>query len=389
MTTELQKDYFLRVGAGSELAGSMNLLADGKWHTEEELIQASGKKRGGWTLRMYDKIFDNITVRYNGKKQAYKLDYVDVVGNQSTVVNVQQADFAGSGNGAGGSQSSDIEQMRWPTAPPILKKKDFFRKPSWFEGMRAMVKLGRHISLASPPGVGKDTAVEQLAAEHGVPLVSEGGDAGLRKKDLVGTQEMVNGTTVFNVAEFAAAAVNGWWASVTEVNAADPDVLLLINKIVETPNIINIHGKMYPVHPNFRLFITYNPGLVGTKPLPQSFKDRFYSIKLSFLGMNELHQRLIAHGMPEETLLVNGDPISKQGWTDQVVKYGMAMWEAHESGRMRYQITVRRLNDAVALMNMETTGGNVKKALRMAVVGAIDSPVEAKVAEKILGEVCS
>jgi MoxR-like ATPase len=246
--------------------------------------------------------------------------------------------------------------------------------------MRTMVTAGCHISLESPPSVGKDTAVEQLAAEEGAPLVTVSGDGGLRARALVGSMSMINGSTVFQVAEFAAAVVNGWWALITEINAADADVLLILNSLMAAPYAVQINGMSYKVHPNFRLFVTYNAGLVGTKPLPQSTKDRFFSIKLSFFNKTQLRNRLEAHGLPA---LDYGE---NDVWSDKIVGYGVAMWAAYEAGRMRYQISVRRLIDAITLVKF---GADVKSALDDAVVAAIDSPVEAKAARAILREVCN
>jgi len=118
--------------------------------------------------------------------------------------------------------------------------------------------------------------------------------------------------------------------------------------------------------------VTYNPGLVGTKPLPPSFKDRFYPIKQDFPADYELRRLLKANGLPD-----NGN------WSDSVLEFARKMYDAHQHGQMRYQISPRRLIDAIDLMNHGFTD-DVKTALRMAVVATIDSPLESRVAEDIL-----
>jgi MoxR-like ATPase len=243
--------------------------------------------------------------------------------------------------------------------------------------MKAMVARGKHIALSGPPGVGKDTAVIQLAAEEGRPLVTIGGDAGFRRRDLVGTPHIANGSSYFEVAEYAAAVVNGWWVLLTEVNAADADALMFINAQLASPYIVTVSGKAYPVHPDFRLFVSYNPGLTGTKPLPQSFKDRFFSVKVPFFSFTQLKSILQAHGMPE------ADSINNEAWPNMIVRFGIQMWDAYTRGQMRYQITTRRLIDATVLM-LDSIEPDVKSALRAAVIAAIDSPVEASTAESIL-----
>ena len=391
------KDYFLRVTPGSQLGRMMDAMVEGKTISGHELEQIGGQKQSPWFLSSaIPNNFDNVTVERpeRGATYAagkYKLHYTDVVGRAATtVVNVESANMLGGGSGTG-QEEEEFEDFQWPIAPPMLKPMSFFRKPNWYNMTRDMVVMGgKHISLAGPPGVGKDTAVMQMAAEEFQPLVVIGGDAGLRKRDLIGSVEMKNGRSYFQIAEFAAAVVNGWWTLLTEVNAAEPDALLLLNGIVETPHTINIHGRSYPVHPNFRMFISYNPGLIGTKPLPQSFKDRYFPVVVDFLSEIELRRRLEAHGMPKveelEQILVNGNSIPKNDWPDKIIRYGMAMWESHTNGRMSYQITVRRLKDAVDLMNMGITD-DVKKALKQAVNAAIDAPIQRKVADQLLDSI--
>jgi MoxR-like ATPase len=271
------------------------------------------------------------------------------------------------------SIGSDI---KWPQAPPMVDSLgDVFRTPSWFYTMATMVDKGRHIALAGPPGVGKDTAVQELAAMEGRILVTVGGDAGFRRRDLVGNLQISNGRSFLEVAEYAAAVVNGWWALVTEVNAADADALLFINAQLAPPYIINIGGKAYPVHPDFRLFVTYNPGLIGTKPLPQAFKDRFFSIQVPFFSEFELKKILVSHGAPEDA-----------EWTNDIVKFGSALWKAQERGQIRYQVTSRRLMDAVELMKSDIVTSTLE-AINLAVIAAIDSPVEAGTAKQILNNI--
>jgi len=240
-----------------------------------------------------------------------------------------------------------------------------------------MVSEGKHISLAGPPGIGKSTAVEQLAIECHKPLISVGADSGLRRRDLTGSTELVNRHTQFVVAEYAAAAVHGWWAKIDEANAAEPDALMYLNAQIAPPYLVTFRGQAYPVHPEFRLFITYNPGLVGTKPLPDSFKDRFFPVKLEFPGAGQLRKMLEAHGMPQT---------SEPGWQDVVIKYGLACWEQHTKGRCRYQITPRRLMDAVVLVRY---GEDVRNALRECVVDAVDNPAEATLLKQLLGNIDS
>ena len=243
-----------------------------------------------------------------------------------------------------------------------------FRKPPYYDIMGQIVDSGRHISIEGPPGIGKSTAFEQLAAERGKPLVNIGSDAGLRKRDLVGTIELANGHTFIMAAEYAAAVIHGWWVKIDELNGADPDALLFLNGQLAPPYAVQIGGRSYPVHDDFRLCVTYNAGLVGTKPLPESLKDRFFPFKEDFPTLHRLKLMLISNGMPEDAY-----------YADWLAWYANSAWEAHLEGRMRYQLSTRRLYDAVMLI--EHMDVEPDKAIRMAVINMIDNPLEKEALE--------
>lgn len=265
--------------------------------------------------------------------------------------------------------------LEFPEKPAQGKLNPKFQTPTWYRRMEVALNAGKHVALAGPPGIGKSTAPEQYFIKRNQPFVVVNGDAGFRRRDVEGSVEIQGGTTFFKVAEFAAAAINGWGCILNEVNAADPDALLWINGILEVPNMVTVHGKAYPVHPDFRLVVTYNPGLIGTKALPQAFKDRFVPVKLGFPSQDFLRKLVIA-----KTGL---NPANPPYWLDRMLRFAQDAWAAHEKGTLRYQISPRRLFDAVFLMNEQVAQG-VDEALRMAVVEAVDSAADTQVLERII-----
>ena len=364
----------LRVRQNSEMDRLIRAFMDhGGPLSTDELKEIGGLSRSAWLASKMDNWFDNVrVVRTHDDDKSIALSYQDI---QPRPVAIAQEVVSSVEITVPQEDAPTASDIRWPQAPPIIVGLgDKFREPSWFKTMKMMVDAGRHIALAGPPGVGKDTAVQELAAREGRILVTVGGDAGFRRRDLVGTTQISKGSSFLDVAEYATAVVSGWWVLLTEVNAADADALMFINTQLAPPYVISIGGRAYPVHPDFRLFVSYNPGLVGTKPLPQSFKDRFFSIKVPFFSKAQLRNILVAHGMDDNAV-----------WCESVLEYGLRMWDAHERGQMRYQITSRRLMDAVVLMNLD--GFTIKEAMSMAVIDSIDSPVEANVAKQILNSI--
>lgn len=371
---ESHEQFTLRVKPGSEMDVMAKALM-AKDMTDAEMRHLAGSSWGADVFKRFCANFDNMRLVRDRSRKSNKLVYINP--NPTTPVTVgvevKQSSQPAALLAPVAEEQTLASDIRWPQAPPLIDSmNDMFREPSWFSTMRAMVQNGRHIALAGAPGVGKDTAVQELAAQEGKVLVTVSGDAGFRKRDLVGTPQISSGRSYLEVAEYAAAVVNGWWVLLTEVNAADADALMFINAQLAAPYVIVIAGKAYPVHPDFRLFVSYNPGLVGTKPLPQSFKDRFFSIQVPWFSRSQLNSLLVAHGMPVDA-----------SYAKDIVDFGVMLWDASQRGQIRYQVTSRRLMDAVTLLNTGLCTSTVE-ALSMAVIAAIDSPVEAQVAKQIL-----
>lgn len=271
-------------------------------------------------------------------------------------------------------KAPDVRQavLIYPERPELPLPKLNYIQPIWYKRMVAVLDSGRHVAISGPPGCGKSTGPEQYFIEKGIPFVVVNGDAGLRRRDLEGTPSIDKHGSWFQVAEFAAAAVLGWACVINEVNAADADALLWLNGIIEVPHHITIGGRSFPVHPDFRLVVTYNPGLVGTKALPQAFKDRFFPIKLAFPPKAFLRRILVAKGM---------DP--QAAYADRLLKYAADCWALHEKGNLRYQISPRRLFDVVFLMDSAPETA-LEDAIKQAIVDSVDSPADCTLLLKLV-----
>lgn len=373
--------YSFRLKAGTDVEQVMDRLLASPEAVLKDDLRADFRHEAlslVWALSRYS---DNFAISRTGPAS-----YVDVVPQTVVQSQIVQADTVTGATNGNQPATPTVEQIRFPDVPVIGDPMTNFRKPAWFEAMRMAVRAGKHVSLSGPPGIGKSTAVEQLAAEEHHPLVHIGGDAGLRRRDLTGNVELINGHTSFMAAEYVTAAINGWWAIVDEANAAEPDAIMMMNGQIAPPYQINFYGRSAPVHPDFRLFITYNHGLVGTKPLPDSFKDRFFPIKLGFPSDSQLRALLVANGMPDDGAS-NGHNWIVVG--KAIVRYGSLAWEAHEKGQMRYQITPRRLMDAAWLMVAweNTSTDKFAEAIEMAVINAVDNTAEATQLKRILSTV--
>lgn len=273
----------------------------------------------------------------------------------------------------GGKVKAGDVEIVFPNVPGVIEVRKNWVKPEWYDDMEAALDNGLHVSIEGPPGTGKSTAAEQYFATRKRPFVTINSDAGLRRRDLVGSIELADGTTRFVTAEYAAAAIFGWGVIINEVNAADADALLFLNGQLEVPFTVNIHGRSFPVHKDFRAVVTYNHGLHGTKPLPPAFKDRFFPIKLDFPGEKVLTQILRANGLPSDAI-----------YAPLLTRFAAAAWDLHVKGNMRYQITPRRLFQAIFLI--ENRNLSVKEAITRAVIKGVDTRTDQAALESVLAK---
>lgn len=396
-----QDSILLRVAKGGQLDRVLRpMLTTGEGADKNQIKDRMGLADAVYFLGLMSNQFDNLSVetqRDSGLRYAH---YTDVTPKKVTAVsdrlealkikaqsiNVLAAD--GQASPAGQPELGE-EPIVWPDVPPQLNPHPNFVEPKYYRTMKHMVKAGRHIRLAGPPSVGKDTAIKQLAYEMGKPLVSLNGSS-LRERHMTGVRAQdSSGRSYFLPAQFAAAVVHGWWANITEVNAAEQDVLLYLNSITEEPFVITLNGRAYPVHEDFRLFISYNPGALGTRPIPASLADRFFPVKLQFHSESSLRKVLQANGMPESDLVTDSNGAMKD-WTCCLINFTIKLWETHEAGKLKYQITVRRCLDVCELMSNGFRSDGIdgfKAACRAAIIDAIDNPLDAKEAEKLLREI--
>lgn len=400
MTTFKEQDQILlRVAKGGQLDRVIRpMLLTGKGSNKDEIKQRMGLADAAYFLNLMSSQFDNLSVEINRQDGLRYAHYTDVTPKrvasiserlESLKIHVDQAKVIAGDNGTQQTQAPELgeEPIVWPEVPPQVKPHPQFVEPKYYRTMKSMVRAGRHIRLAGPPSVGKDTAIKQLAFESGKPLVSLNGSS-LRERHMTGIRAQdASGRSYFIPSQFAAAVVFGWWCNITEVNAAEQDVLLYLNSITEEPFVLTLNGRAFPVHPDFRLFVSYNPGALGTRPIPASLADRFFPVKLDFHSPASLRKVLQANGMPESDLVQSDSYGNQKDWTTCLVDYIINLYSAHENGKIKYQVTVRRGLDVVKLMEAGFSKDGIdgfKDAVRAAVIDAIDNPLDAKEAERLL-----
>lgn len=248
--------------------------------------------------------------------------------------------------------------------------------PPWFDELQAAVTIG-HVELMGPAGSGKTLAVQKLATLQGRRLAIITADGGLRKRDLVGQRELINGQTFFKASQFATAARDGDWALIDEANMAEASAMGFLNGMLDRPgtegSTFLLDGRAIPVHPDFRLFITRNPGYRGTSPMNEALRDRFWSIEVPPLMGEALRQMLKAHSVPAKS--IEGSAM--------VVE---ALYSAWEKNRISYQISPRRVIQTADIAK-KLKGVLFEDLLRKSIMTKVDQKHDRDSVSQIITEV--
>ena len=262
----------------------------------------------------------------------------------------------------------------WPEVPPATSAVNGdYVEPPWLPELRAAAHIG-HVELMGPAGSGKTLAVHHLAASLGKKLAVVTADGGLRKRDLVGQRELIGGQTVLMAAEFAAAARAGDWALIDEANMAEPDAISFVNGMTDRPGIegstFQVGGQTVEVHPDFRCFLTRNPGYVGTRPMNEALRDRFWSIDVPPLSGDSLAAMLKAHDVPK-------DYVREAVWLIDT------LYRAWEKNRISYQVSPRRALDAAA-MCAQLEGSDFRYWLERSILTKIDAKHDGEAVQRAI-----
>ena len=256
----------------------------------------------------------------------------------------------------------------WPQVPVATSSVNGdYVEPPWLGELTAAAAIG-HVELLGPAGSGKTLAVHHLAASLGKNLAVVTADGGLRKRDLVGQRELINGQTIMMAAEFAAAAKAGDWALIDEANMSEPDALAFLNGMTDRPNqagsSFQVGGQTIEVHPDFRCFLTRNPGYIGTRAMNEALRDRFWSIEVPPLSDTSLAQMLRAHDV-------------RESYIPDCVWLVDTLYQAWEANRISYQVSPRRALAAAqmaeATLEWSKKDGDIRHWLERSILSKIDA----------------
>lgn len=179
-----------------------------------------------------------------------------------------------------------------PKARAILEENRAFLagKKATYDGLPIGVKAlhrllmssesGNVVALLGPAGVGKSYATRIMADHDGAPLMVVQCGPDTTKEDLFGTflpnesKEAGGAAWRFVPGPVLTAASEGWELVLDEFSNLRPEVAAEFYKIFDDSKIFDHNGRIYQKSPNFRAYITGNPGYRGSSELQEAIKNR-------------------------------------------------------------------------------------------------------------------
>lgn len=142
------------------------------------------------------------------------------------------------------------------------------------------VKENMPVLLIGETGVGKTSAVKQLAHLRQQPYIRVNMTGFTVPDDLIGTKSVRatkhGNETYYEHGIITNAMQRGAILVIDEINATTPDCLFILHGLLDEDRQITLpNGDVIHPHPNFRVFATCNPDYEGTKSMNKAFLDRF------------------------------------------------------------------------------------------------------------------
>lgn len=178
----------------------------------------------------------------------------------------------------GGVALEIVPEAGNPYVPTLMSYRD---NGGIMKKLAYAVKNNMPVLLIGETGVGKTSAIRNLAANLNQPLRRVNVNGSMTAEDFVGQLLAKDGATYWKDGVLTEAMREGWWIVIDEINAASPEILFVLHSLMDDDHYIVLtehpNREMVRPHPNFRLFATMNPPerYAGTKELNKALLSRF------------------------------------------------------------------------------------------------------------------
>lgn len=167
--------------------------------------------------------------------------------------------------------------------------------------IKPIIKSGVPLLIEGPTGVGKTYLVQELAKQQGKTLHIIDVSGELTVDSILGRDTLLDGSIRWCDATLTIAMRNGDWVMCNELNTALPEVLTVINGVLDDQHAItlpNSKAERVVAHPEFRFIATQNPAngnYAGTNRLNDALLNRMVKVTLDYLSYSEEVEALSKH----------------------------------------------------------------------------------------------
>ncbi len=247
-----------------------------------------------------------------------------------------------------------------------------------------------HVMIVGPTGTGKSSLVMQLAAQSNTPLRRCNLNGETTVSDFLGRWTVRGKEMIYSEGILPTAMKNGDWLLLDEIDAALPQILFVLQSVLEECGklvLMEKDGEVVDPHSDFRIIATANTigngdetGLyAGTQILNEAFKDRFATVIYLDYPDEKTETEILAK------------KISNLKKTDigRFVKCARQVREAAEREECYCSFSTRRL---LAFARKYDHLGNLTKALELTVLNKLsrdDRRVVEEIAQRHLGDLMS
>ncbi|MDD3175727.1 MAG: AAA family ATPase [Candidatus Nanoarchaeia archaeon] len=226
--------------------------------------------------------------------------------------------------------------------------KDFIDHGEILKTIALGIRDNLPVLLIGESGVGKSSAVRYLAEKTNNGLRRINLNGGTTADELVGRQLLNDHGTYWVDGVLTDAMRKGEWVVLDEINAALPEVLFVLQSIMDDDGYLVLNEKddreIVKKHPNFRLFATCNPPeYAGTKEMNKSLLSRFPLCINAEFPTPAKELEIIKHHL--------GAAVSESELSIKLVGFANETRKSKEIGNADYAINTRDILNTLRLSN--------------------------------------
>jgi MoxR-like ATPase len=252
--------------------------------------------------------------------------------------------------------TGDIEIRRIDSKYLVPQADDSYEDVGLTDVLKSLA-FGPNLILKGPKGAGKTLAIEQFAAEMGVPLLRQDCSDETTTRELIGSFVDV-GTYALGSLTAAIDVANedgGCIVVLEEINTLPPTAQKILKSIADYRQAIGVSkiGRVFRVKKSSRIWLigTMNPNYGGTYNLNEDFRSRFEFLTVNYMPTAN-----------ERALLHRQFPSPPSAREKQMIDKILNLAKESRSGEMEYALSTR---DLVQFVKNFALLGSWEKALKL------------------------